>query len=1496
MESQKSTDLIIEEFKQLHPDCLYTIGDAFLTENGLVHHHIRSANKFYQEGIEQIISRGFNIYRDMQNMRTTTEEDKSIASINCSVNFTKVTISKPQSINTSTNFENPIMPSVALAYDRFYSGSLSVSYTVEAVATLRETGQTIKRTETVHDYRIGQIPILKDSVLCHTAEMPKETLYNLGESVNDPGGYLITRYEYGIDCTESIAFNTLKVYNTINYKNALVRADFLSKPGDGQENSDMTIITYYNDGRLTLQVSRNKLMKVEIPFYTLFRAMGWTMDKAIFDFIVLDYEDDLNKNIYKILVEAMDVPYGKTNYREIMDSVSCLEAIVGMIPDGKYPYLDLKNNKDHMHNAIEDVNNTLDKFFLPHIGQTSASREEKLRFLARMIRKVLMVQLQYAPATDRDSLSIKRIHAAGENLAKTFKQIWNRCVAITVKKQIGRVFKESPFSQVNLAQIVRNGVNVDNFENTIIQTIMSGNKSNISINRETIVNRLQAQQIYRKNETNLIATLRQISSTNAESAKQSERAAEMRRVRFDGAGFICMVHSPTEGEHVGIKKQMAMFASIALASSSSALKQMLQQEKSLRLEEDMKDPCEIYRERYIPVHVNGHLIAYTKEGTELISKYKRLRRNLEIDAYTTIHWDRIQDEIHFFVDIGRMIRPLIIVYNNKRDSEVRLKDAKYGPKKKNVSYTTLEDFENFYQYVAVTPEDILLLQANKKTAFDLLREKKIEFISPEEQEDCLIAPSLRILEENKHNAKIPYTHVDIEQAILGITAIATPFGQHNQGARTVYETAQRKQTCGLYTDNYPFRYDKDTFVSYISENPLVLTKGNKYTPPDGSNCIMAIACYSGQNQEDSIVMSKASEERQLHKGSKFDFMKFMLDAKEKIGVPDVSRTEGRKDGNYSKLVDGIVQPGTILEPGDIILAKYIELPKGSRVQNDRIYLDKSEKYNESETAIVQKIVISELSDEPFVKIGIRKIRNTEVGDKFCLLPTAQVLTQAGWKLITKIEPEDLVATLLPTGFMCYATQKLVSFDVSNQKLYVQKSTNFITICTDNHRHLILDLDRKKQAAQLVEARHFFGKKVAFRSGCLGLSEKRNRSVKENVESVFELIKKAGLIFDEQAKLYKFTSETTTNQTKFDDLQKNLLELGYFMGYASHDLKFINIVPNYHDTISNNASERYISYRGLIYCLEVPLTHNFYYRESATSRPIWTGNSTRAGQKGITALLMNEADMPTTVDGIRPDIIFNPHGLPSRMTMATLLEVVVGKFCAMKGSYYDGTIFKPTDIETFSDELEKLGFNRHGYERLISGMTGEFIDTAIFMGPTYYQRLLKFVIEALYYVRRAHIDPLTRQPMDGQANNGGLRLGEMERDVMISHGAAALFTEKYYKHSDEFVEYLCRCGMPAIANKKTGIYKCKFCRDNADIVAINTSWSAHLFMQQLLACGIGMRRYIKPYEFQTFVDEVPLHEKYNDETIKNIISANKDMVGGIDAPQEDGATASDSAAK
>jgi hypothetical protein len=287
-------------------------------------------------------------------------------------------------------------------------------------------------------------------------------------------------------------------------------------------------------------------------------------------------------------------------------------------------------------------------------------------------------------------------------------------------------------------------------------------------------------------------------------------------------------------------------------------------------------------------------------------------------------------------------------------------------------------------------------------------------------------------------------------------------------------------------------------------------------------------------------------------------------------------------------------------------------------------------------------------------------------------------------------------------------------------------------------------------------------------------------------------------------------------------------------------------------------ERYESYNGNVYCLEIPDTHThvYYSREDEFSPPCWTGNSSRHGQKGVTGILLRDSDMPFTEDGIKPCLIINPHAIPSRMTIGQLYEMQAGHYCAAKGTHIDATIFKKVDIEQMGNELEAMGYNRYGYHRLYSGITGEYIDSLIFMGPTYYQRLQKFVIDSIYSIGKGPSDVLSRQPLDGKASSGGLRIGEMERDVLCSHGAAKVIHEKYFEHSDMFKEYICRCGKPAIVNVDNNMYKCKYCKDNADIAEVQTSWSSKLFIQELDSMNIGVRRQIDPFTYENIMEEKP----------------------------------------
>jgi DNA-directed RNA polymerase II subunit RPB2 len=201
---------------------------------------------------------------------------------------------------------------------------------------------------------------------------------------------------------------------------------------------------------------------------------------------------------------------------------------------------------------------------------------------------------------------------------------------------------------------------------------------------------------------------------------------------------------------------------------------------------------------------------------------------------------------------------------------------------------------------------------------------------------------------------------------------------------------------------------------------------------------------------------------------------------------------------------------------------------------------------------------------------------------------------------------------------------------------------------------------------------------------------------------------------------------------------------------------------------------------------------------------------RCGQKGTVGLIIPERDMPFTADGIRPDIIINPHAIPSRMTVGQLIETIMGKACVITGAFGDCTAFvnQGPRHKIFGDILAKNNFHPSGTEILYSGMSGEQIEADIFMGPTYYMRLKQMVKDKINYRRTGPYTELTRQPVQGRANDGGLRVGEMERDSIVSHGTAHFLKESMTTRSEQSSYFVAICnttGMIAIYNKTQDLF-------------------------------------------------------------------------------------------
>lgn len=219
-----------------------------------------------------------------------------------------------------------------------------------------------------------------------------------------------------------------------------------------------------------------------------------------------------------------------------------------------------------------------------------------------------------------------------------------------------------------------------------------------------------------------------------------------------------------------------------------------------------------------------------------------------------------------------------------------------------------------------------------------------------------------------------------------------------------------------------------------------------------------------------------------------------------------------------------------------------------------------------------------------------------------------------------------------------------------------------------------------------------------------------------------------------------------------------------------------------------------------------------------------------GQKGIVGMIAPEQDVPFTVSGIRPDILFNPHGVPSRMTVGYLMDILGGKVAALSGRVVDASAFSGETIDSLENNLKKLGFRPDGKEVMYNGITGQRMPVKIFIGSMFYLKLKYMVADKMHARASGKIALLTRQPIEGRSRGGALRLGEMEQEALVGHGASLLLKERY--DSDKVVINICsKCGAMVIDDQIHDKRVCSLCHSN-QVEPVEVSYAFKLLIEEL----------------------------------------------------------------
>tara|TARA_X000000950_G_scaffold286761_1_gene396715 strand:- start:553 stop:4116 length:3564 start_codon:yes stop_codon:yes gene_type:complete len=272
----------------------------------------------------------------------------------------------------------------------------------------------------------------------------------------------------------------------------------------------------------------------------------------------------------------------------------------------------------------------------------------------------------------------------------------------------------------------------------------------------------------------------------------------------------------------------------------------------------------------------------------------------------------------------------------------------------------------------------------------------------------------------------------------------------------------------------------------------------------------------------------------------------------------------------------------------------------------------------------------------------------------------------------------------------------------------------------------------------------------------------------------------------------------------------------------------------HTETQSGQSEQIVKFTGKVYC---PSVRTGIIMMRRNGKVFLCGNS-RHAQKGTIGMIFKQEDMPYTADGMCPDAIINPHAIPSRMTQAHLMEMLLGWKCVKTGTYGDGTPFNGTTMYSIMDDLKARGFNYNGQHVMYCPTTGRSMTAEIYMGPIYYQRLKHMVQDKIHSRANGPVVMLTRQPSEGRSRDGGLRIGEMERDCFLAHGIAQFLKEKFVDLSDGFSIYVSsERGTICPANEKEKILRIK---DGNDAIEIRLPYACKLLIQELQAMGMTLR--------------------------------------------------------
>ena len=1054
------------------------------------------------------------------------------------------------------------------------------------------------------------------------------------------------------------------------------------------------------------------------------------------------------------------------------------------------------NLSDHINNDSnkEDfvkIINILTNWFIPHISKNFI---HKAYFLGYMVKKLLDSKLGLKTTTDRDSYLYKRVDISGYMMAQLFRDLYFR-FRNSIRDKINT--KCSSLARQNKGRInFEDEITLDTVQNFFDYKVIDDGLLYAFRNCWGMVNAPCKEGIVQDlniiSSFGTISNLRRINTPIPKSAKMRDPHS----LHASSWGIMCPSETP-DGGNVGIRKNLSMQARISFDCSSLPLETCLFDLGLLDI--TLLNPSTIGSSCI--VFLNERMCGYTKNPKVFVENLKTYRRNGLINIYTSISWIISENLIKVSTESGRASRPLLIVNNGNL-----VLDNKW------IERIDLDIYQILHSIDGI--QEITEIEINKKDSLQFI--EKINSGIIDDINDVITSlKELIILVDKDINNDIDKENITIKEI-----------------------TIDNRKPWNVLTSGYKRFFSRKKIYEKV-----------------GLNIYESLF-----NEQDSSYLKPILNIDELRENE--GVIEFIDVTEENVSLIAMSRNDLY---NYKKIYTGDILNG---DTGHILKidSKYSLLEK-----NDFINLYKKEKTNQK-----WKIqLLEQKTDNEFLidlgtkslddgKYELYKINLTKQMKTHCEIHPCMILG-----IMASIIPfigsnqaprNQFSGAQTKQGIGIFATNYLDRMDTKSQVLLYPQAP-------------IVDT----RIGQYINTNKLpFGQNAIVAIACYS-GYNQDDSIIINQSSLdrglFRTIKyrtyteEESQLPDGRKRYFCLPDASYVSNISSGDytkLQKN----GIYLGIVKEEKKVtendviigVCISDGKKNTKQVEDDSLFIrkNEQGIVDKVYVGLDieGNKFCKVRVRKEKIpELGDkfASRHGQKGVIGMKIVQNDMPTSENGIVPDMIINPQAFPKRMTLGQLIETITGKQSVLKGNFADATGFVDIPREEIAQSLEDEGFDRYGNEIMYNGMTGEQMNVTIFIGPTYYQRLYHQVDDKIYSRAGGSISTLSHQPVGGRALGGGLRIGEMERDGLLAHGVSSFLKESMMERSDKFNMWIDnKSGNTAIVNPAKNIYKSYGSYNTVEYLDDNNKM---IEKKQIQVSESGMTKIDIPYSFKLLTQEM-----------------------------------------